>query len=160
MAGSINPIPEGTHTITPHLVVKGADEAIGFYKKAFGAEEHFRMPGPDGKTVMHAELQIGDSVLYLNDEFPDMGCKGPQALGGTPVTIHLYVQDCDAAFAKATGAGCEVTMPVTDMFWGDRFGKVKDPFGHKWSIATHKEDLTPEEIGRRASKWMAENPCG
>jgi PhnB protein len=150
MTTRINPIPEGHHTITPHLVVKGASEAIEFYKRAFGAEELARMPGPDGKSIMHAALKIGDSRLFLVDEFPEMGCVGPQALGGSPVTIHIFVEDVDAIFNQAVSAGAEVRMPLMDAFWGDRYGQLIDPFGHKWSLATHKEDLTPEEISKRA----------
>jgi len=147
----VSPIPEGFHTLTPHVIVKGAGEAIEFYKKAFGAEEICRMPGPDG-MVMHAEVKIGGSVMMVADEFPSMGVRGPQ--GGSPVTLHLYVEDVDAAFEKAVAAGAQVSMPVMDMFWGDRYGKLTDPFGHEWSIATHKEDLTPEEIAKRGEEAM------
>jgi PhnB protein len=150
MTTSIKPIPEGHHTLTPHLVVKGASEAIEFYKKAFGAEELTRMPGPDGKTIMHAALKIGDSRLFLVDEFPQMGCVGPLSLGGSPVVIHVFVEDVDTLFNQAVSAGAEVRMPLVDAFWGDRYGQLVDPFGHKWSLATHKEDLTPEEISNRA----------
>jgi PhnB protein len=146
-----SPIPEGFHTVTPHMICKDAAGAIEFYKKAFGAEEVFRMPGPGG-VIMHAEIQIGNSRIMLADEFPDMNCKGPKSIGGSPVTIHLYVNDADAAFEKATKAGATVTMPVTDMFWGDRYGKVEDPYGHHWSIATHKTEFTPEEIMEGAQK--------
>lgn len=150
MSSRIKPIPSGFHTLTPHLVVKGASKAIEFYKKAFGAEEIGRVPGPDGKSLMHADLRIGDSHVFLVDEFPEMGCRGPESIGGTPVTIHMYVEDVDAAFAKAVAAGAQVKMPLSDMFWGDRYGVLADPFGHAWSIATHKEDVTPGEIGKRA----------
>jgi len=150
MTTRIKPIPEGHHTLTPHLVVKGASQAIEFYKRAFGAEEIVRMPGPDGKSVMHAELKIGDSRLWLVDEFPAMGSLGPHGIGGTPVTIHVYVEDADAIFNQAVAAGAEVRMPIQDAFWGDRYGLIVDPFGHKWSVATHKEDLTPEELAKRA----------
>jgi PhnB protein len=150
MSSRVKPIPSGFHTLTPHLIVKGASQAIEFYKKAFGAEEIVRMPGPDGKSVMHADLKIGDSHLFLVDEFPEMGCRGPQSVGATAVTIHMYVEDVDEAFGKAVAAGAQVRMPLEDMFWGDRYGKLADPFGHEWSLATHKEDLTPEEIGKRA----------
>ncbi len=156
MAGKVNPIPDGARTVTPHLIVGHGADALEFYKNAFGAEEHFRMPGPDGKSVGHAEMQIGDSLVYLCQECPEMGAKSPQSLGGSPVIIHLYVEDADASFKRATDAGAEVTMPLQDMFWGDRYGTLKDPFGHSWSIATHVEDLTPEEIGQRAAKAMAE----
>ncbi|MEO8429356.1 MAG: VOC family protein [Verrucomicrobiota bacterium] len=145
----IKPIPSGFHTLTPYLVVKGASQAIEFYKKAFGAEEISRVPGPDGKSLMHADLKIGDSHFFLVDEFPEMDCRGPQSIGGTPVTIHMCVEDVDAAFGQAVAAGAQVRMPLADMFWGDRYGVLADPFGHAWSMATHKEDLTPEEIGKR-----------
>lgn len=147
-----NPIPEGFHTITPHIIVKNGAKALDFYKNAFGAEEICRMPGPDGESIMHAEIKIGDSPLMLASEWVEQGAVSPETVGGTPVTIHLYVNDVDAAMKKAADAGCEVTMPPTDMFWGDRYGKLKDPFGHHWSIATHTEDLTPEQIGERAAK--------
>ncbi len=145
-----HPIPAGNHAITPHLVIKGAAEAIDFYKRAFGAEELSRMPfpAPDGSTRLgHAELRIGDSKLMLADEFPEYGSVGPD--GNSAVTIHLNVTDADAAFARATEAGATVTMPLADMFWGDRYGKVVDPFGHHWSIAEHLEDLSPEQMMER-----------
>ena len=145
------PIPDGYHTVTPHLVVKGAEDAIAFYKKAFNAEETVRMPGPDG-SLMHAEIKIGNSVVMLADENPQMGSQGPKALGGSPATLMLYVNDVDAAFKQAIDAGGKEVMPVADMFWGDRYGQLEDPFGHKWAMATHKEDLTPEEIGKRAAE--------
>jgi uncharacterized glyoxalase superfamily protein PhnB len=138
------PIPEGMHSLTPHLVCDGAAAAIAFYKKAFNAQELSRLPGPDGK-VMHAMLKIGDSHFMLNDEFRDYGGFGPKYLKGSPVTIHLYVTDVDAQVAQAVAAGAKVTMPVADMFWGDRYGQLEDPFGHKWSVATHIKDTTPEE---------------
>jgi PhnB protein len=150
MTHPIKAIPEGMHTITPHLVVKGASQAIEFYKKAFGAEELFRLPWPDGNSIMHAQLRIGDSALFLVDEMPGMGSRGPEIGSGSPVTIHLFVEDVDAVFGAALAAGAEQRMPPADMFWGDRWGKLVDPFGHEWSVATHKEDLTPEEIGQRA----------
>ena len=152
-----HPIPDGHRTITPHLVIKGASEAIEFYKRAFGAEELLRMPfpGPDGRVKLgHASLQIGDSRLYLADECPEYGSTGPN--GHSPVTIHLYVTDADAAFTRAVEAGATVRMPLADMFWGDRYGKVVDPFGHHWSIAAHLEDLTPEQMQER----MAAAFCG
>ena len=148
-------IPRGYHSVTPHLTVRGAAEAIEFYKRAFGARERGRMPGPDGKTIMHAELQIGDSIVFLADEFPDMGCRAPKTLGGATGTLHLYVTDVDRAFQRAVAAGAEVRMPVTDMFWGDRYAKVADPFGHEWGLATHKEDLSAREIGRRAEAFFS-----
>ena len=155
MNSRIKPIPSGFHTLTPHLVVKGASQAIEFYKKAFGAEEIARVSGPDGKSLMHADLKIGDSHVFLVDEFPEMDCRGPQSIGGTAVTIHMYVEDVDAAFGKAVAAGAQVKMPLADMFWGDRYGVLADPFGHAWSMAAHKEDLTPEEIRKRAQTACA-----
>jgi uncharacterized glyoxalase superfamily protein PhnB len=152
------PIPDGFHTITPHLVVKDASKAIEFYKKAFGAEELGRHAGPDGKSIMHALLKIGDSMLMLNDEFPEMNCRGPLAIGGTAVTIHLYVQDADKAFERATKAGAKATMPLADQFWGDRYGIVTDPFGHMWSIASHIADLTPAQMADAAKTAFAGGP--
>jgi PhnB protein len=150
----VNPIPNGYHAVTPYLIIQGAGEAIEFYKRAFGAEEICRMGMPNGK-VMHAELKIGDSFVMVGDEHPEFN-RSPKTLGGTPVGLHLYVPDVDAAFTRAVGAGATVKMPPMDMFWGDRFGKVVDPFGHEWSIATHKEDVGPEEMGRRAQAAMAQ----
>jgi PhnB protein len=155
------PIPDGYHTITPHLVIKGASEAIEFYKRAFGAEELCRMPfpGPDGQVKLgHAELQIGNSRLFLADEFPEYGSTGPN--GSSPVTIHLYVTDADAVFNRAVEAGATVSMPLADQFWGDRYGKLVDPFGHHWSIATHVEDLTPEQMEERKAAAFSGQPCG
>lgn len=155
MAISSKPIPEGHHTVTPHLVIRGAAEAIDFYKKALGAEEIMRMASPDGK-IAHAELKIGDSIVYLADEFPNMGvAKSPQTLGGTTATLNLYVKDVDTSFQRAVSAGAKVNMPVADMFWGDRYGTLTDPFGHVWGIATHKEDLSAEEIEERARDFYA-----
>jgi len=151
-------IPEGYYTVTPHLVVKDAGGAIEFYKKAFGAEEVFRMPGPGGK-VMHAELKIGNSHVMINDEMPDYGALGPQSIGGTPVTLHLYVNDVDSTFKRAISAGGKEEMAVADMFWGDRYGKLVDPYGHKWSVATHKEDVSPEECARRMEKEFGKGNC-
>jgi uncharacterized glyoxalase superfamily protein PhnB len=150
MTTPVQPIPPGMHSITPHLVCAGAAEAIEFYKKAFGAREGGRLAGPDGK-LMHAHINIGDSSLMLVDEMPEWKCLGPTALGGSPVTIHLYVEDVDAVFAQAVAAGAQPSMPVADMFWGDRYGQLVDPFGHKWSIATHVRDMTPEEIAKGAN---------
>ncbi len=151
MAGKVSPLPAGFHTVTPHLVIKGAGAAIDFYKKAFGAEEVMRMPGPDGQSVMHAELKIGDSIIFLADEFPGMPARSPKALGGTTVTITLYVVDADKVFNQAVAAGATPALPPTDMFWGDRYAKVLDPFGHDWAIATHKEDVPPDEMAKRAA---------
>ncbi|MGH7411004.1 MAG: VOC family protein [Candidatus Methylomirabilis sp.] len=158
MAKRAKAIPEGYHTITPHLTVRGAAQAIEFYKRAFGAKVRMRMPGPDGKTIMHAELKIGDSIVFLNDEFPDMGCRSPQSLGGTASGLFLYVRNVDAAFNRAVAAGAKVQMPVSDMFWGDRYGKVIDPLGHEWGIGTHKEDLTPSQIRKRGEAFFAQMP--
>ena len=145
------PIPEGMRCVTPHLVCGGAASAIDFYVKAFNAKEDFRLPGPQGK-LLHAMITIGDSHIMLTDEFPDWGSFGPKALKGSPVTIHLYVADVDAAVAQAVAAGAKITMPVEDMFWGDRYGKVEDPFGHQWSIATHIRDVDPGELHKVMQK--------
>ncbi len=142
---SVKPIPEGMHTVTPHLVCAGAAEAIEFYQKAFGATELSRVPGANGK-LMHASVRIGDSVVMLNEEMPEWGAFGPKSLKGSAVTIHLYVENADAVFEQAVAAGAKVTMPLDDMFWGDRYGKVEDPFGHQWSIGTHVRDVSPEEM--------------
>jgi PhnB protein len=140
----VKPIPEDMHTITPHLVCAGAADAIEFCRRAFGAVEAARLPGPDGKLA-HAMIRIGDSPLMLVDEFPDQGMLGPKSLKGSPVTLHLYVEDVDATVERAVAAGAKITMPVADMFWGDRYGRVEDPFGHQWSIATHIRDVSLEE---------------
>lgn len=155
MAGTVKPIPEGYHTVTPYLVVKGAADAIDYYKRAFGAVERARMPGPEG-LIMHAELQIGDSLVMLSDETPNMGNRSPKTLGGTTVSVFLYVDDVDAVHQRALDAGGTQKMAVSDMFWGDRFGTLVDPFGHEWGIATHVEDVTPEEMGRRAAQAMGQ----
>ena len=155
MTKRVKAIPDGYHTVTPYLMVRGADRAIEFYKRAFGAEELMRMPGPDGKSIMHAEIKIGDSRIFLSEEFPEMGCRSPQSLGGTASSLHLYIEDVDAAFKRAVAAGAQVKMPVGDMFWGDWFGKLIDPFGHEWGMATHTEDLTHQDIGKRAEAFFA-----
>jgi PhnB protein len=147
---AVKPVPEGYHTATPYLVIKDAARAIEFYKKVFGATELMRMPDPSGK-IGHAEIKIGDSPIMLADEFPDMGYRGPQALGGSPVSILLYVADVDAVFNKAVAAGAKVVKPLQDQFYGDRSGFIEDPFGHLWSIATHVEDVPPEEMERRVA---------
>lgn len=148
MAGKVKSVPDGYHNITPYLVIKGAAAAIDFYKKAFGAVEVMRMPQPDGR-VGHAELKFGDSFVMLADEFPEMNIVGPQTLGNSPVGILLYVDDVDAVFNRAISLGATVNKPLADQFYGDRNGTVIDPFGHKWTIATHKEDVSMEEMERR-----------
>jgi PhnB protein len=148
------PIPEGYHTVTPYLAVEDATEAIEYYTKAFGAKERVRMETPDGR-VGHAELEIGDSLVMLSDPFPQASTKPPNELGGTSVSVFMYVEDVDAVVKQAVDAGATVTMEVADQFWGDRFGSVKDPFGHLWSIATHVEDVPPEEMAERAKVAMA-----
>jgi len=153
MAPAIKAIPEGFHTLTPGLVVKDGSRAIDFYKKAFGAEEILRMPGPGGKGVMHAELQFGDSRLFLSDEMPGMN-TAPETLKGTTQTVYMYVQDVDALFNRAVTAGAKVVFPLADMFWGDRFGKVADPFGHEWALASHKEEVPPQEMAERSKAFM------
>ncbi len=152
---SVKPIPDGFHTLTPYLVVKNAAKAIEFYKKAFGAVEVNRAMCEKSNRVTNAQLRIGNSILMLNDEFPEHGCLAPSGDTRSPVTIHVYVEDVDAVFNQAVEAGAEVTMPVADMFWGDRFGQLKDPFGHGWSVGTHTEDLSPEEIAERAKHAFA-----
>ncbi len=155
-SSKVKPIPEGYHTITPYITVKDANRAIEFYKKAFGAEEIMRMSRPDGRGIMHAELKIGDSRLFLSDEAPDCANRSPESLGGTSGGICLYVKDVDTVFERAKSAGAEVRMPLADMFWGDRFGTLVDPFGHEWSLATHIEDVTPEEMRERAEAFFAQ----
>jgi PhnB protein len=150
---SVRPIPEGYHSITPALTCRDAGRAIDFYKKAFGATEIVHMSAPDGK-VAHAELRIGDSVIVVSDEFPGMSAA-PAPTRTPSVYFYLYVTDADAVFKGAVAAGCRVDMPLTDMFWGDRYGKVTDPFGHSWGIATRTEDVTPEEMERRGAEFMA-----
>lgn len=160
MAGKVKAIPEGFHTLSPHIMVRDAGNAIEFYKKAFGAEEIVRMPGPDGKTVMHAELKFGDSTMMMCQEMPGMECSSvsPQTAGKTTAVLHLYVDNVDALYDRAVKAGAKSIMPVTDMFWGDRYGQVSDPFGHVWSIATHKHDYTPEQIKKNMGEFFAN--CG
>ncbi len=143
-------IPAGMHTVTPHLTCEGAADAIEFYKKAFNAQELSRLAGQDGK-LLHASLRIGDSTIMLSDDFPSHGGFGPKSLKGSPVTIHLYVEDSDAFVSRAAAAGAKITMPVSDMFWGDRYGQIEDPFGHRWSVGTHVRDVTPEEIQQAMS---------
>jgi PhnB protein len=148
------PIPDGMHSVTPHLICAGAADAIEFYKKAFNAVETSRLPGPQGK-LMHASIRIGDSTVMLAEEVPDWGTFGPKSLKGSAVLIHLYVADADAFAAHAVAAGAKMTMPVADMFWGDRYGQLKDPFGHRWSIATHVRDVSPEEMQQAMRKMCS-----
>ncbi len=150
----VKAIPAGHHTVTPYIVVGGAAEAIEFYKKAFGAVEVSRFSGLDGCTIMHAEIRIGDSPVMLSDEFPNMGERAPTSVGGSTGGLTLYVEDVDAAFHKAVAAGARAGMPPADMFWGDRFAKLTDPFGHSWSLATHIEDVSPEELARRGREFL------
>lgn len=150
----VKPIPDGFHTITPAIVVDNAKEAIAFYKQAFEAEEIYKFPTPDGK-ILHSMIQIGDSRVMLSDEFPAMGIKSPNAVGGTSVTLHLYVEDADTTFKKAVDAGAVVTMPIMNAFWGDRYGIVMDPYGHLWAIATHKVDMTPEGLRKAGEEYFA-----
>ena len=150
----VKPIPEGMHTVTPHLICAGAADAIEFYKKAFNAVEEARLPGPQGK-LMHAMIRIGDSAVMLVDEMPQWGALGPKSLKGSPVTIHLYVENVDATVEHAVKAGGKVTMPVDDMFWGDRYGKLEDPFGHHWSVGTHVRDVSMEEMQQAMKKMPA-----
>ena len=160
MAQAKSPIPARQHTITPHLVIKGAAEAISFYNRAFGAIEHYQMPHEDGR-VLHGELQIGDSRLFVADEFTEFGgSKSPKSLGDSPVTLHLYVENVDESFQKAVDAGAAVKMPPADMFWGDRYAQVIDPYGHIWSLATHIEDVSPEDMAERMKASMGGDSGG
>ena len=155
----VSAVPAGYHTVTPHLVCRNASGAIDFYKKAFDAKERYRMLGPDGK-IAHAEITIGNSIVMLGDESPQMGAIAPETLGGSPVNVFLYVPNVDKTYAQAVGAGAKPDMPPMDMFWGDRYGKLSDPFGHKWSMATHIEDVSPKEMARRGKEAMAQQPAG
>jgi uncharacterized glyoxalase superfamily protein PhnB len=148
------PIPDGYGTVTASLIVKNAANAIEFYKKAFEAQEIYRFPGPDGKTIMHAELKIGNSRIMLSEESPQMNCRSPQSLGGTGIYLYTYMENADTTFNKAVAAGAKPTMPVMDMFWGDRFGQIQDPFGHIWGLATHKKDMSPEEINKAGQEFF------
>jgi uncharacterized glyoxalase superfamily protein PhnB len=152
----VKPVPDGFRTVTPHLTVDGAEAAIEFYEKAFGANCVFKSPMPGTDKLGNAMLAIGDSMVMLNDEFPDYGSFGPTKVGGTSVIVHLYIEDADAWFKRATEAGAKIEMPLMNTFWGDRYGVVSDPFGHRWAIATHIEDVPPEEMPERAAKAMAE----
>ena len=158
MPEQVKAVPPGFHTLTPHLTVRDADKALEFYKNALGAEVQGVARMPNGK-IMHASLRIGDSMLMLNEEFPEYGGLSPLSIGGTGVTIHIYTDDVDAAFNRAVSAGAQVKMPVMDQFWGDRYGLVADPFGHKWSIATHTKDLSLEEMQRAQDEAMAKVPA-
>jgi PhnB protein len=150
----VKPIPEGYNTVNPYIAVDDAATAIEFYKRAFGAKERSRMPGPGG-TIGHAELEIGDSVIMLSDPFPQSRVKSPKKLGGTTISLMVYVEDVDEVVQQAVDAGATITMPIENQFWGDRFGQVEDPFGHNWQIATHVEDVAPEEMAKRAEEAMA-----
>ena len=154
MPANVQPIPKGYHTATPYLTLSECSRAIDFYKRAFGAQEIMRMEGPGGR-IGHAEIRIGDSVLMLADEMPGGGNRAPQSLGGTTTSVFLYVPDVDSSYQQAVNAGAKADMPPTDMFWGDRFGKLTDPFGHTWAMATHKEDVAPEEMQKRMKQEMA-----
>ena len=151
------PIPQGFHSLTPHLIVTDGLKAIALYEQAFGAQEIARLMTPDGKTLMHAQLKIGDSMVMLASEFPP-NCLSPKNRGGSSVFLHIYLADVDAAFARAVKAGCTIKMPVSDMFWGDRYGVVEDPSGHQWALATHMHDYTQEQIAANAKAFMANMP--
>ncbi len=153
------PIPDGYHTVTPHLIVRGLPESIAFYQRAFGAEQRMLVPGPDG-APMHGEIRIGDSSVMLAAENEKWGSKSPLTLGATPVVLSLYVENCDASFERAVKAGAKPILPPTDMFWGDRYAQVSDPSGHTWSIAHHMEDLTPEQISANMKKQFGAGSCG
>ncbi|MBN9522000.1 VOC family protein [bacterium] len=152
---SVKPIPDGYHTVTPYMTIRGAAKAIDFYKEAFGAVEVLRMPMPDG-SIAHAEIKIGDSIIMFGEENPAWGNKSPQALGGTPSGLCIYVPDCDAVFAKALAAGATVMKPLQNQFYGDRSGTVIDPFGHAWTVATHVEDVAPAELQKRMDDMIAQ----
>jgi len=154
---AVNPIPEGYHSVTPYLIVRGAAKALEFYKKAFGAEEIMRMESPGGK-IAHAEIQIGNSRIMLADEHPEMDAKAPESFGGSPISLLIYCKDVDGQVKTAVEAGARIVRAVKDQFYGDRMGTIKDPFGHSWTIGTHIEDLTPEQMKERAAKAMAEMP--
>jgi PhnB protein len=154
------PIPDGFNTVSTYLIVKNASKALEFYSKAFGAEPGVRMAGPDGESTMHAEMRMGNSTVMLTEENPQWGSQSPETLGGSPSSLHVYVEDADALFKRAIEAGCEVRFPIADTFWGDRYGKLKDPFGHEWGIATHQEDVGPEEMAKRAEEFFASMAAG
>jgi PhnB protein len=150
------PIPDGYSTVTPALTVTNGGEAIEFYKRALGAKELMRIPGPDGKHLMHAEIEVGNSRVMLADESPEMGCRAPASVGSVSSSLYVYVEDVDKAFRRAVEAGAKALMPPADMFWGDRFGQIEDPSGHRWGLATHKEDPSPEEMARRQKEFFAQ----
>jgi PhnB protein len=152
----VNPVPEGYTVVSPYLAIKGAADAMEFYKDVFGATELVRMPQPDGK-IGHAELRFGDSVVMLADEFPDMGHQSPKSLGGTPVTFNVYVDDADAVVDRAVAAGATIVQPIENRFYGDRSAQIVDPWGHQWNVATHIEDVSPEEMQRRAAEMMSQS---
>ena len=154
--GKVKAVPDGYHSVTPYLIVDGAARALDFYKRVFGATEKMRMPGPDGK-IGHAEITIGDSMIMLADEHPDRGARGPRAFGGAAVGIMVYVNDVDATVKSAVAEGAKLVQPVEDKFYGDRMGSIEDPFGHKWHVGTHKEDVPPEEMKRRAAAAVAKS---
>jgi PhnB protein len=156
MSEDTKSIPEGYHSINPYLVVRNAAKAIDFYKKAFSAEERFRMHGPDGRAIMHADLKIGDSIFMLTEESTEMKALSPESIGGSPVSLYVYVKDVDAVFNQAVSEGATVLYPVRDQFYGDRSGYLKDPFGHLWSLATHKKDLSPDEVRKAGEAFFRE----
>lgn len=160
MSASVKPIPDGFHSVTPYLAIKGAAAAIEFYKQAFGAQERCRLPSPDGKGIGHAEILIGDSIVMLSDEFPEYGKLSPQTIKGSPVTLTLYVEDVDAVYQQAVAAGATAVQPVADKFYGDRSGCLKDPFGYDWMVMTHKEDVSSEEMDRRLKEFYAKMAAG
>lgn len=153
----VKPIPDGYHSVTPTLTIRGASDAIEFYKKAFDAKEVYRFPGPDGKSIMHAEIRIGDSAIMLCDEMPEMGCLSPKSIGGPSGAIYLYVNDADSVFNKAVSVGAQSLMPLMDGFWGDRIGMLVDPFGHRWTVATRKKEMSLDEIQKAGAEFMKGN---
>lgn len=148
MKSNVKPIPDGYSVVSPYLIIRGAARALEFYRQVLGAKERMRLPMPNGQ-IGHAEIEIGGSVIMLSDESPEMGCRGPESFGGSPVSLHVYVEDVDAVVAKAVSHGAKLTRPVEDQFYGDRSGTIVDPFGHTWHLATHVEDVAPDEIDRR-----------
>lgn len=160
MRNDVKPIPEGFHTLTPYLIVRDAPKAIEFYKNAFEAREISRSIGMDGTSILHASLKIGDSIIMLSDEFPDMNCHSPQSLGGSSITIHMYTDNVDSVFNKVVSLGATILMPLMDTFWGDRYGQVLDPFGHRWSLATRKRDLSQEEIKNAGKAFFLKMQSG